>query len=534
MILAATALVAAGALALGMQPVFRVVQQPGGGGHVTAVVQTQDGRLVNVDPVGHPKMAFGAVYSPAGWSVRYYDLNGQELPPAVSGPLERTLRMHTGSLFDARGPYAVNHQLGHYPQRSGPMGAIPDFTMNPVAPTSAVAPAGTGPGLLPTAVTSIDGMTRTVTPHTVILGAYDVPGARVLVRPEYAARVFRSGGVMERAPATDQYGRRYMYRSNVDAFVPETANEEGTDCPMGTGLALCQRAQAKGLQGMAGVLQYTASAGAYMMPTTRVPGQGDGADLGGMGDLGSRRRRRRRRDRRRRIRARRRARRKRVARRARRRLKKFGRRVRRAFNKTFGRVFKAIGKLVRRLGVAALRSPALQHAAAAALKVFGVPRAVTKLLMKILAKAMKQRWIRKLTRLIFRGKWKRLARFIKKIGVQTLRMGADAVKNAVKNLGSGGLGSLAGADTERHSPLAEAIADTETDYLGTIHGRTYRMAAVPLIEGIGQVDEDQDAVMDEPAPGRWVRARKGQGLLNFAEQVLRAQGLSAADARKGR
>jgi len=51
-------LVAAGALALGMRPRWRVIASPGHA-HVSVQVSTPDGQTVDVDPVGHPEHPFG-------------------------------------------------------------------------------------------------------------------------------------------------------------------------------------------------------------------------------------------------------------------------------------------------------------------------------------------------------------------------------------------------------------------------------------------------------------------------------------------
>lgn len=70
---------AAGALALGMKPVWRVVRWPGGA-HVSTVVRTPRKQLVSVDPVGHPEHPFGWVLKPPGGPApTYWNLEGQRI-----------------------------------------------------------------------------------------------------------------------------------------------------------------------------------------------------------------------------------------------------------------------------------------------------------------------------------------------------------------------------------------------------------------------------------------------------------------------
>lgn len=70
---------AAGVLALGMHPFFRVVRWPGGA-HVSVVARTPRRQLVSIDPVGHPEHPFGWVMRPPGGEgPTYYNLEGQRI-----------------------------------------------------------------------------------------------------------------------------------------------------------------------------------------------------------------------------------------------------------------------------------------------------------------------------------------------------------------------------------------------------------------------------------------------------------------------
>lgn len=69
---------AAGALALGMRPMFRVVRWPGGA-HVSVVARTPKRQLVSVDPVGHPEHPFGWAMRPSAARATYYNLQGQPI-----------------------------------------------------------------------------------------------------------------------------------------------------------------------------------------------------------------------------------------------------------------------------------------------------------------------------------------------------------------------------------------------------------------------------------------------------------------------
>ncbi len=70
-------LMAAGIRALGMRAYFRTIRNDRTA-HVAAVAQLPDGRMVSLDPVGHPQKPFG--WAMRGGMVRYWNLSGQPVP----------------------------------------------------------------------------------------------------------------------------------------------------------------------------------------------------------------------------------------------------------------------------------------------------------------------------------------------------------------------------------------------------------------------------------------------------------------------
>lgn len=160
--------IAGAALALGMEPVFRVVQWPGGA-HVSALVRTPRGERVSVDPVGHPEHEFGWAATPPGGRVIEFDLNGNG--------------------GQAMGALAL----------SGPAGTMTR--------------------------TWFDGPRRgirvaTTRPHVVLTAKNDDRGARVLAMPLWAQRIFKRGLVVPRARAYSQFGELYEYVAGLDAWAP--------------------------------------------------------------------------------------------------------------------------------------------------------------------------------------------------------------------------------------------------------------------------------------------------------------------------
>ena len=164
--------IAAGALAMGLTPRWRVVHF-GGGAHVSVVVETPTGARVSVDPVGHPDHGFGWALQPAAGSVALYNLDGQAEGAAMQSMAGITT-WHDG------------------PKRGIRVGAK--------------------------------------RPHLVVVRPNDDRGARVLAMPMWAARAFKRGHVVPRARAYDQFGELYEYSAANDLWAPPGSSEH---LPMG-------------------------------------------------------------------------------------------------------------------------------------------------------------------------------------------------------------------------------------------------------------------------------------------------------------
>ena len=155
-------LTAAGVIALGMVPIWRVVQWPNGA-HVSVLARTPRGRVVSVDPVGHPNEQFGWAMDPPGSRVLTFDLDGRPLGGATAG--------------------------------AQPMG---------------------------TYLAGIDGISnkRSSAAHLVQLHPLSPQGPRFLAVPRGVQQAMLRGYVVDKAPAVDQYGQRYEYIAGVDMWAP--------------------------------------------------------------------------------------------------------------------------------------------------------------------------------------------------------------------------------------------------------------------------------------------------------------------------
>lgn len=198
-----SALVAAGALALGMTPVFRAVLQSRGG-HVSTLVRTPDGQEISVDPVGHPDHPFGWRFNPPGSRVVLFNMHGQAI-----GTERQPTHMYALPNMPMMRTATTN------------LGAVPDFSLGRLSGTYMRGPRAHA--------YASDG-------HVVLLRPGAHTGARVLAMPEGIARVFRQGGGYLGALATDQYGDSYEYVPHMDAWAPAGYLVEGVDCPMRAGL----------------------------------------------------------------------------------------------------------------------------------------------------------------------------------------------------------------------------------------------------------------------------------------------------------
>ncbi len=159
-------LAAAGVLALGMSPVWRVVRWPGGA-HVSVLARTPRGRVVSLDPVGHPSHGFGWRMDPPAGDVQTFDLDGR--------PVAGFERRRTGA-----------QPMGTY------LAGVDQYTT----------------------------ARRARVPHLVALHPLAPRGPRLLAVPPSVHRAMLRGEIVDRAPAVDQYGQRYEYMSGADMWAP--------------------------------------------------------------------------------------------------------------------------------------------------------------------------------------------------------------------------------------------------------------------------------------------------------------------------
>ena len=157
-----SSLTAAGVLALGMTPFWRVVQWPNGA-HVSVLARTPRGQTVSVDPVGHPENPFGWQMDPPNSRVLVFDLNGRQIGGGALG--------------------------------AAPMGTYLD-----------------GVDRIPAK--------RTAAQHLVALHPLAPRGPRFLAVPRRVHRAMLSGLVVNHAPAVDQFGQRYEYLAAADIWTP--------------------------------------------------------------------------------------------------------------------------------------------------------------------------------------------------------------------------------------------------------------------------------------------------------------------------
>jgi hypothetical protein len=111
--------VAAGVMALGMTPFFRVVQSPKGG-HVSVVARTPRGELVSLDPVGQPEHPFGWMMPAQQNQIAYYDMQARQAPGlgkcdcTKAGATNKTALLRAGRTFKAFPPTKM-HYVRSYP-----------------------------------------------------------------------------------------------------------------------------------------------------------------------------------------------------------------------------------------------------------------------------------------------------------------------------------------------------------------------------------------------------------------------------------
>ena len=210
-------LVAAGVIALGMRPMFRVSTGGSGGAHVSVAALTPRGEVVQIDPVGHPEHPFGWAQSGPGIEVTYFSIDGSPVgnQPAPLGAF--------GTTMQAAQPFVRGPQFPF--QQSSMVWAAAPYGFG-----AAVANEGTYLGVLSTtrdrrALTPYQGR---VPRHFVAVAPGDDRGARVLAIPGWHARRMMSGVVIEGTPAVDQFGASYAYSQPLDLWIPaasRAANE---------------------------------------------------------------------------------------------------------------------------------------------------------------------------------------------------------------------------------------------------------------------------------------------------------------------
>jgi len=468
-----TALVSAGALALGMTPHFRAVfPAHGNGGHVSALVTTPDGKTVSVDPVGHPKQRFGWAYAPPGARILVTDLQGRTVASSTA-PAGRPM-------------------LGYMPPN------CVSFGPNPYARTMAGTLQITHTAGLCGMDIDAPGAQRMHMPDgmCIILRPGAPAGGRALAMPNAHARIFRRGMVLDGALAWDQFGDMYEFVHDVDAFVPAGFYREG-DIGIGLGAGL-------------GSL-----AGSDCVPLT--------GDLSG---IRSRRRRRRAR-----IKARRQARRSRARKRRIRRRKRVARAVR--------KVTRPIGRAIRKIASKALGSKLVQAAAAAGLKVFGVPPQVTKGIMSAVSRGAGGAIGKKFVQLVMRRKYREAARLVRDFAKREGGQLSRQIEQAAAQMGAMESGYVAQYGTGHAYHAAPVVA------LAGVHlGEADAVPPEPDEEDDGDVvlppeaadDEpmaDVAPIADTPTPGAWYRIgvdpkMKGKG---FLTHVGTAYGVGSGSQR---
>lgn len=165
-----SALCAAGALALGFEPSFRVAR--GAISHVSTIVKIPGGRQVSIDPVGHPHYPFG--WAVPSDKVEIYTLSGQ---PALVQPTKELSGMSYASSVSY--PTLFSGVDDYLPKRQTPIG------------------------------------------HWCACPQSDHAGPRVLAMPKRFHRLFMSGIAVDGAPAVDENGNSYRYDILRDIWVDD-------------------------------------------------------------------------------------------------------------------------------------------------------------------------------------------------------------------------------------------------------------------------------------------------------------------------
>lgn len=209
-------LAAAGVLALGMRPMWRVSRAPTGEAHVSVAAITPRGEVVQIDPVGHPDHGFGWAQSGPGVEVQYHALDGLPVDAPNLGSLPT---MNTA--FRPASPASPAPQF--YPRTMLQPPAAQWYAV-PFGFGSTVDSQGTYLGVLARApragLMPYQGKVRR---HLVAVAPNDTRGPRVLACPGMHARAMMRGVVMDGTPAVDQYGDDYTYNHSADLWVPRAS-----------------------------------------------------------------------------------------------------------------------------------------------------------------------------------------------------------------------------------------------------------------------------------------------------------------------
>jgi hypothetical protein len=179
-------LTAAGVVAIGMSPTFRVARSRTGA-HVSVVARTPKGDLISLDPVGHPDHPFG--WAMPADTIELWDLHGRR----IDTPAEKTGSM-LGAASTCLACQPSDGSMGSLDHETTAFGAI-DFGSGEAANT---------------------GSTRG---HYVITPAGDLRGARVIAVAQHTLELFRRGIATDGATGVDEHGNVLRYDSARDLWI---------------------------------------------------------------------------------------------------------------------------------------------------------------------------------------------------------------------------------------------------------------------------------------------------------------------------
>jgi hypothetical protein len=199
-------LVAAGVIALGMRPFWRVSRGPDGQAHVSVATTTPRGELVQLDPVGHPAHEFGWAQSGPGIDVQYLSLDGM---PVESGAFGAT--MYPAPAYSQAPQFYPPSMIESMQWSAVPMGFGASMS-NDATYLGVLAMTPRRAALTP--------YQARVRRHFVAVAPNDPRGARVLAIPGWHARSMLRGTVIDGCPAVDQFGAEYVYSHPNDLWIP--------------------------------------------------------------------------------------------------------------------------------------------------------------------------------------------------------------------------------------------------------------------------------------------------------------------------